>query len=155
METAVTAQILRAQARKSGVLRARNLRQQAANNAQKAARRMPKMKRILWIAVLTAALPLAARAEVDKKTERTWKAKCASCHGADGKGQTDQGTKMGIPDYTAPAWQKAKTDADIKKAITDGVNQEKAGKKQEMEPFKDKLPPEQIDQLVAYIRTLK
>jgi mono/diheme cytochrome c family protein len=114
------------------------------------------MKKNLWIAVLIAVLmPLAARAEVDKKTERNWKAKCASCHGADGKGQTDQGTKMGIPDYTDPAWQKGKTDADITKAITEGVNREKAGKKQEMEPFKDKLPPEQIAALVAYIRTLK
>ena len=45
------------------------------------------MNRRMWIAALAAALvPLVARAEVDKKTERTWKAKCASCHGADGKG---------------------------------------------------------------------
>ena len=114
------------------------------------------MKRSLWIALLTAAIiPLSARAEVDKKTERTWKAKCASCHGADGKGQTDQGQKMGISDYTDAAWQKSKTDADIKKAISDGVNREKAGKKQEMEGFADKLPAEQIDQLVAYVRSLK
>jgi mono/diheme cytochrome c family protein len=117
---------------------------------------MPEMKKNLWIATVIAALmPLAARAEVDKKTERTWKAKCASCHGVDGKGQTDQGTKMGIPDYTTAAWQKDTSDADIKKAITEGVNRDKAGKKQEMEPFKDKLPPEQIDLLVAYIHTLK
>lgn len=114
------------------------------------------MKRTMWIAVLSAALlPLAARAEVDKKTERTWKAKCASCHGADGKGQTDQGAKMGIADYTTAAWQKSKTDDDIKKAITGGVNREKGGKKQEMEGFAEKLPAEQIDQLVAYVRSLK
>jgi cytochrome c553 len=128
-----------------------------ANHAQVALRgRMPEMKRTMWIAVLTAAfLPLAAGAQVDKKTERTWKAKCASCHGADGKGQTDQGAKMGVPDYTTPAWQKSRTDEQLKKAIADGVSREKDGKKQEMEGFKDKLPPEQIDSLVAFLRTLK
>jgi mono/diheme cytochrome c family protein len=114
------------------------------------------MTRRMWIAALAAALiPLAGRAQADKKTERLWKAKCASCHGADGKGQTDQGQKMGVADYTNPAWQKAHSDADIKKAIVEGVNREKNGKKQEMEGFKDKMPPEQIDLLAAYVRSLK
>src|SRR5450432_2337948 len=98
---------------------------------------MQNVRFIAPIVVGSLLLSGLALAEVDKKTERTWKAKCASCHGADGKGQTDQGTKMGIADYTDPAWQKGKTDADLKKAITEGVNREKAGKKQEMEPFKD------------------
>ena len=66
------------------------------------------MTKRIWIAALAAALvPLAGRAEADKKTERTWKAKCASCHGADGKGQTDLGQKMAIADYTDAAWQSA------------------------------------------------
>ena len=110
----------------------------------------------MWIATIAAVLiPLSARAEVDKKTERTWKAKCASCHGADGKGQTDLGQKSGVEDYTSPAWQKAHTDAQIKTAIENGVKREKGGKQQEMEGFKDKLPPEQIDALVVYVRSLK
>jgi len=110
----------------------------------------------MWIALLAAALvPLAARAEVDKKTERSWKAKCASCHGADGKGKTDQGEKMKIADFTDAAWQKSKTDADIKKAISEGVDREKNGVKQEMQACKDSLPEEQIDLLVAYVRSLK
>ena len=113
------------------------------------------MRTAHWFIALAATLPLAAaHAEVDKKTERTWKTKCASCHGVDGKGMTDQGTKMGIADYTAPAWQKSKTDAELKKGITDGVSREKNGKKQEMDPFKDKLSPEQVDQLTAFIRAL-
>lgn len=112
------------------------------------------MKRNVLIA-LVALVPLTAGAEVDKKTERTWKAKCATCHGADGKGQTEQGQKMGIADYTSADWQKSKSDADLKKAISEGVNREKNGKKQEMEGFAEKLPPEQIDQLAAYVRTLK
>jgi len=51
------------------------------------------------------ALPLVARAEVDKKVEKLWKTKCASCHGADGKAQTEQGQKLGVRDYTSPEWQ--------------------------------------------------
>ena len=110
----------------------------------------------MWIATVAAVLiPLSVRAEVDKKIERTWKAKCASCHGADGKGQTDLGQKAGIEDYTSRAWQTAHTDAQIKTAIENGVKREKAGKQQEMDGFKDKLTPEQIDGLVVYVRSLK
>ena len=92
-------------------------------------------------------LPLMARAEVDKKIERTWKGKCAACHGADGKGQTDQGKKLGVKDYTSPEWQKSKTDDQLKKSITDGVPN--------MDGFKDQLPADQIDGLVAFVRQLK
>jgi mono/diheme cytochrome c family protein len=100
----------------------------------------------MWIAAL-AALPLVARAEVDKKTERTWKAKCASCHGADGKAQTEQGQKMKIADLT----KTTKSDAELKAAIENGVKKEGA----EMEGYKDKIDGAQIDALVAYIKTLK
>jgi len=62
---------------------------------------------------------------------------------------------MGIADYTDAGWQKGKTDADLKKAINEGVNREKNGKKQEMEPYKEKLEADQIDGLVSYIRSLK
>ncbi|MGZ6143589.1 MAG: c-type cytochrome [Myxococcales bacterium] len=93
----------------------------------------------------------AARAEVDAKIVRTWKAKCASCHGADGKADTETGKKAKIPDFSKADWQKAKTDAQIKSAIEDGSKREGA----EMEPYKDKLNAAQIDALVKYIRTFK
>ena len=92
----------------------------------------------------------SARAEVDKKAERNWKSKCASCHGADGKGQTDQGKKMQVEDMTTAEWQK-RTDAQIKKAIEDGAKKGDAV----MEGFKDKLDAASIDGLVKYVRTLK
>jgi len=94
---------------------------------------------------------VSAHAQEDKKTARNWKAKCASCHGADGKGDTEQGQKAKIADFTKPAWQKAKSDADIKKAIETGATKEGV----EMEPYKDKLEPAQIDALVQYIRAFK
>jgi mono/diheme cytochrome c family protein len=96
-----------------------------------------------------------AYAETDKKTIRTWKAKCASCHGEDGKGGTEQGKKMGVADMTAPAFWKGMTDAKMKEAINNGVKRTKDGKTQEMEPYKDKLKPEEIDNLVAYVKTFK
>jgi mono/diheme cytochrome c family protein len=116
------------------------------------------MARKTWMGAalaLVGTLALGARAEVDKKTERLWKAKCASCHGADGKAQTDQGKKLLVADYTAAEWQKAKTDEDIKKGIAEGVSRVHQGIKQEMDGYKGQLTPEQIDSLVAYIRSLK
>jgi mono/diheme cytochrome c family protein len=94
---------------------------------------------------------VSAHAQDDKKTARTWKAKCASCHGADGKGDTEQGQKAKVADFSKPAWQKAKSDADIKKAIENGSKKEGV----EMDGYKDKLEPAQIDTLVAYVRTFK
>jgi mono/diheme cytochrome c family protein len=98
--------------------------------------------------------PRAASAETDKKTLRTWKAKCASCHGEDGKGATEQGKKMGVRDMTSAEFAK-ETDAKMKETISNGIKQTKDGKTQEMEPYKEKLKPEEIDNLVAYIKTLK
>ena len=101
--------------------------------------------------------PVAAAPEAvtapDKKTERAWKAKCGSCHGADGKATTEKGRKMKMTDLTTAAWQTSRTNAQIKKSITDGVQAEKAGVKQEMEAFSD-LGAEQIDALVKYVRWL-
>jgi mono/diheme cytochrome c family protein len=109
---------------------------------------MRNFAKLLFLASVCAA---AAHADTNPKTARTFKAKCASCHGADGKGQTEQGQKMHIADMTKPEWQKSKTDADIKNAIENGVKKEGA----EMEGYKDKLPPADIEALVAYVRTLK
>jgi mono/diheme cytochrome c family protein len=110
---------------------------------------MRNLGKVLLLALFCAA---AAHAEANPKTARTWKAKCASCHGADGKGQTEQGKKMHIADMTSPEWQKSKTDAQLKTAIESGVKKEGGA---EMEGYKDKLAPADIDALVAYVRTLK
>ncbi len=98
---------------------------------------------------LIALAPLVANAQAkDPKIERLWKSKCASCHGADGKGQTEQGKKLKIGDMSAPAWQSKNTDADIKKAIVEGE-----GHKKNTDVAKS-LKPEQIDALVGYCRSL-
>ena len=66
------------------------------------------------------------------------------------------GKKMAISDYTAAEWQKGKTDADLKKAILDGVKREKGGVKQEMDAYKEKgVDDAQATALVELIRGLK
>ena len=108
------------------------------------------MTRSIWMGTALAAalvLPLMVRAEADKKAEKLWKSKCATCHGADGKAQTEQGKKLGVLDYTDPAWQKAHSDEEIRKGISEGVKG--------MEGYREKLSAEQIDSLVVFVRGLK
>ena len=89
----------------------------------------------------------------DKKIERLWKSKCSSCHGMDGKGQTEKGKKMKVGDMTTAEFQKGK-DEDWKKAITDGVKEEKDGVKKEMDPFKDEVKGADLDGIIAHMRSL-
>lgn len=115
------------------------------------------MKHVRVVASVVAGsllLGTAALAEADKKVERAWKAKCSSCHGAAGKADTEKGQQMKIVDMTSAEFQ-AKKDDELKNAILNGVKKEKGGVKQEMDAFKGDLTPEQVDALVAYIRTFK
>ncbi len=111
------------------------------------------MRRLLLAMMLM--VPGLAFAEPNPQLERLWRAKCASCHGADGKAQTEQGKKMAVRDMTTAEWQSALNDAQIKSAISDGLKRDKDGVKQEMEGYKAKLRPDQIDGLVAQVRALK
>ncbi len=109
-----------------------------------------------WFAGLFALAPglVFAQAARDPKIERLFKAKCGSCHGEDGKAQTEQANKIGIRDLTVAAWQKEFSDEQISKAILEGLKRDKGGKQQEMEPFKDKLRADQVQGLVTFIRVL-
>ena len=95
---------------------------------------------------LLLSLSLATAAHADEATE-LWTAKCKSCHGPDGRAQTQMGKKESIVDMSQPAWQQAQTDADIREFIADGSPRNK-----KMKPYKDKLTPQQIDALVTYVR---
>ena len=75
----------------------------------------------------------------------TFKAKCAMCHGADGKG-SPTGVKMGVHDFTSADVQK-QTDAQLTETITKG--------KGKMPAYDGKLKDNEIKDLVAYIRSLK
>ncbi len=97
------------------------------------------------IAGMTGAM-LVNAAEIDKKTERTWKAKCSSCHGADGTGATEQGKKLGVKSYADADFHAKATDAQLKDAIIKGQGKD-------MPAYADL--GEQADQLVALIRSFK
>jgi mono/diheme cytochrome c family protein len=75
-----------------------------------------------------------------------YKAKCASCHGADGAGQTGMGKAMKLRDLGSADVQK-QTDAELTSITTDG--------KAKMPAYKGKISDDEIKQVVAFIRTLK
>ena len=78
--------------------------------------------------------------------EAVYKAKCASCHGADGKGQTAIGKRLDMKDLGSSDVQD-KHDSELKLMIQDG--------KGKMPAYKGKLTDEQIESLVTYIRSFK
>lgn len=110
------------------------------------------MKRVMYLIVAVSVV--AAPAFAADKTDRLWKSKCGSCHGADGKAQTEKGKKMKMTDLSTAEWQTKATDADIMKAINEGAKGEKDGVKQEMDAYND-LTAEQKDGLVKFVRALK
>lgn len=92
--------------------------------------------------LLSLAMPVVAAAD----GAATYKAKCASCHGADGAGQTTMGKKFNLRDLGSADVQK-QTDAQLTAITTDG--------KGKMPAYKGKLTDAQIKELVAFMRSLK
>ncbi len=91
----------------------------------------------------------------DAKTLRTWKAKCASCHGGDGKGQTEEAKKLGgLRDLSSAEVQGKLTDDKIKEIIVKGVKEKKGDKEAEMPALKD-ASDESLAALVKLVRSLK
>ncbi len=104
------------------------------------------------ILLAAGALALSAAVGHAATAAENWENNCAKCHGADGKGQTKIGKKLGVKDYTDAKVQAQLTDEDMLKAITDGV---KENGKEKMKPFKDDLSEEERRDLIGYIRKLK
>jgi cytochrome c6 len=75
-----------------------------------------------------------------------YKAKCAICHGPDGKGDTAMGKSTKVKDLASVEVQE-QSDADFTSIIEKG--------KKPMPGYEGKLTKEQIDGLVKYIRSLK
>ncbi len=99
---------------------------------------------ILLVALL-APFVLNTTANAQGNAEKIYKAKCAMCHGPDGKGQTPAGKKMGAIDLTTPEVQKA-TDKELADIIANGKNKMPGNAKS--------LKPDEIKELVEYIRDL-
>lgn len=73
-----------------------------------------------------------------------YKAKCASCHGADGAGAMAK--KMGSRDLNSADFQKS-SDADIQAVIAKG--------KGKMPGYEGKLSGDEVTAVAKYVRTLK
>jgi cytochrome c553 len=103
------------------------------------------MKRLLLPALLSLSAAVARADDIAP----VWTKQCKSCHGAEGRGDTEMGRKSKAEDLTTAAWQGRMTDAKIRDAIANGVPKTK------MKAYKDKLSAGQIEELVVFVRTLK
>ncbi len=77
---------------------------------------------------------------------------CAKCHGADGRGKTKMGQKLGMKDYTDAKVQAEMKDDKAFKSIKEG---QKEGDKELMKSYADTLSDDEIKALVAYMRSFK
>jgi mono/diheme cytochrome c family protein len=98
------------------------------------------------LTILAAGLALWSTPATADDAAGTYKAKCAACHGPDGKGETAMGKKFGLKDLASADVQKM-SDAELTAMIADG--------KDKMPSYKKSLKPDQIKELVSYIRSLK
>jgi len=96
----------------------------------------------LAASVLACACLFSSPAKADVAAgEATFKAKCAGCHGVDGKGKEALKTRdLGSADV------QAQSDADLSGIISNG--------KGKMPAYKT-LSPDQVKDLVAFVRSLK
>jgi len=90
-----------------------------------------------------------------KKVVRLFEAKCATCHGDDGKAKTETGREMAVADMTKAAYWKELTLEGARKSVLEGIKRTQDGVEQEMKPFKDRLSPEQVDALVIYASSFR
>ena len=108
------------------------------------------MKKLLAIGLTVFVASAVSALAGDAKAN--YEGNCAKCHGADGKGQTKMGQKLGVKDYTdAKVQAELKDDAAIK-AIKEGLKD--ADGKTLMKPAEG-LSDDDIKALVAYMRTFK
>jgi len=107
----------------------------------------PRIDLFRGVMLITLALSLAiwSKPAAADDAAPTYKAKCAACHGADGKGDSPIGKKMGLRDFASPEVLKM-SDGELTTIIADG--------KDKMPSYKKSLKPEQIKDLVGYVRSL-
>lgn len=105
---------------------------------------MTKHLRMATMIVLAAAMAAPVMAQGDAPA--VYKAKCAMCHGADGKGDTGIGKRVGLRSLQSP--EVAKESDQLLFDIT-------LNGKAKMPAYKGKLTDDQIKNLVKYMRSMK
>lgn len=97
------------------------------------------MSVLVLVSVCLCGAPMLA----DTPGEALYKAKCATCHGAGGKGETPVGKMYKLRDLGSADVQK-QSDAELTSIIEKGKNK--------MPGYGRSLKEEQIKDLVAYVR---
>ena len=103
------------------------------------------LRAAIALAILICLGQLANSVRAQDPGAALYKAKCAACHGADGKGETAMGKASKLRDLGSPDVQK-QSDEDLSGIITNGKNK--------MPAYGKSLKPEQVKDLVAFIRSL-
>ena len=98
------------------------------------------------LVVLAVAFVLSVSSFAADSGADLYKAKCASCHGADGKGDTSMGKAMKVKDLGSADVQ-GMSDADLAAIIEKG--------KKPMPGYEGKLTKDQITDVVKYLRGMK
>lgn len=108
-----------------------------------------KAERWRWLAVGAMLLAwiclMSGPANAQGAGERVYKAKCASCHGADGKGDTPAGKATKARDFCSDEVAK-ETDEEWTAIIVKGKNK--------MPSYDKKVTDADIKEAVAFIRSL-
>jgi mono/diheme cytochrome c family protein len=94
--------------------------------------------------------PVAASPESIAAGEKTFQKYCKFCHGADAKGDGPMAPKDTHPsNLIDDKWDRGSSDGEIFAVISEG-----AGPKFQMKGFKSKLTPQEIWNVVNYMRSL-
>lgn len=101
---------------------------------------------VVLLLLVAAAGQFAVPAKSQSGGEALYKAKCAACHGADGKGETTIGKANKLRDFASPDVQK-QSDEELNGIITTG--------KGKMPAYGKSLKTDQIKDLVGYLRSFK
>jgi mono/diheme cytochrome c family protein len=108
------------------------------------------MKNITPILIAALALSLSSARAGDVK--ELFEKNCVKCHGADGKGETKMGQKVGVKDLTDTKIQSEFTDEQAFKTIKEGKKDKED--KVLMKPIEG-ATDEEIKGLVTHTRTFK
>lgn len=110
-------------------------------------RKLPFVEAWVHVAILVVAIAIAASpaaGQGDAAGADVYKAKCATCHGQDGSGNTPVGKSLQVADLRSKAVQ-SKSDAELIQSVTEG--------KGNMPGFKGNITDDEIHAVVTFIRT--
>jgi len=103
------------------------------------------LRLVLCTQVCLAVLAVPSSLQAQSDGANIYKSKCVSCHAADGSGNSPAGKALKVKDLRSDETQK-QSDADLAGVIMKGRNK--------MPAFGQQLKPEEVQQVVSYIRQL-